>query len=234
MKSESGVSRVVTLIIAAVVIIVFVLCGFLWYGNSVRRDREAEMDRMAKVFQSSNDKLTSLWGEVTENDKTYKTIDDGLWDAWMSANDESLKTYTVKADKEIANRRKALDKAGAEVRARKQLIAEMATAAEDIKTAPGLSDNEAKAAAACVEAARENNRLDEELSDLKRQLADIDAAMVKEFKNYLAGKSGEQEVSEVLKKTVAERNDVVLKANKTRASRIEAADGFSADWRTAT
>lgn len=222
------------MIIAAGAIIIFIVCGILWYWNSVGRGSGAEMDRTASAFQSSNEALTGLWGEITEKDKAYETIDDGLWGAWMSANDEGLKTFTVKADEEIANRRKALDKTGAEVRERKQLIAEMDSAAEGIKTAPSLSENEAKAAAACVEAARENNRLDEELYDLKRQLADIDAATVKKFKDYLAGKSGEQEVSEVLKKAVAERNNVVLKANETRASMIEATDSFSADWRTAT
>ena len=234
MKKEKGISKVVTLIIAAAAIIVLLVCGILWYGNSVGRGREAEMDRTSEAFQSSNDTLTGLWGEITEKDKAYETIDDGLWGAWMSANDEGLKTFTNKADKEIANRRKALDKAGAEVRERKQLIAEMNSAADGIKTAPGLSDNEAKAAAVSLEAARENNRLDEELYDLKRQLADIDAATVKEFKDYLAGENGEQEVSEALKKAVAERNDIVLKANDTRASRIEATDSFSADWRNAT
>ncbi len=114
------------------------------------------------------------------------------------------------------------------------MIAEMNTAADGIKTASSLSGKEAKAAAACVETARENNRLDEELYDLKRQLADIDAATVKEFKDYLAGKTSEKEVSEALKKTVADRNNVTIKANDTRASRIEATDNFSADWRTAT
>jgi hypothetical protein len=234
MKTERNTSRIVKPVIAAATIIIFIVCGILWYFNSVGKGREAEMDRTANAFQSSNDKTTGFWGEITEKDKAYETIDEGLWGAWMSANDEGLKTFTDKADKEIANRRKALDKAGAEIRERKQLIAEMSTAADNIKTAPSLSESEAKAAAACVEAARENNRLDEELYDLKRQLADIDAATVKEFKDYLAGKNGEQDVSEALKKAVTERNNVTLKANETRASRIEATDGFSADWRTAT
>ncbi len=93
MKTERSTSSVVKPVIAAATIIIFIVCGILWYFNSVGKGRAAEMDRTANAFQSSNDKMAGFWGEITEKDKAYETIDDGLWGAWMSANDEGLKTF---------------------------------------------------------------------------------------------------------------------------------------------